>query len=154
MDHEVVPRPYKICHRLLNLSWTTSVYTKEKNIKVTMEFEVPKRHISRLALSIDMVQRVLRWERQKRCFDRKGTEGSMAEKCCYSINLMIFFLFWGGRREDEDKTREWSNFLFSFQNYPFWTFKKKINTFTFGCMVIPLDHIQFTTNNGPKGFIN
>jgi hypothetical protein len=43
----------------------------EKNVIVTTEFEVPKRHILRPTLSIDMVQRVLWWERQKRDSGRK-----------------------------------------------------------------------------------
>ena len=38
----------------------TSVYTKEKNGKVTMEVKVLKRHILRPDEYIDMVQRVLR----------------------------------------------------------------------------------------------
>ena len=59
MDHKVVPRPCKIYDWLLNLSWTTLVYTKGKNVKVTMKIEVFKRPIIMLALSIGMVQRVL-----------------------------------------------------------------------------------------------
>ena len=32
-----------------------------------------------------------------------------------------------------------------FQNCPFWTYNKKIRTFTFWCMVIPIDpHSLFT----------
>jgi len=38
-----------------------------------MEFKVPKRHILRPALSTNMVQRVLRWERQKRCLTTTTT---------------------------------------------------------------------------------
>ena len=33
-------------------------------------------------------------------------------------------------REEKMKTREWSN-LNSLQKYPFWTYIKKFNTFTF-----------------------
>ena len=55
--------------------WTplkiTLVYTEGKNVKVTMEFKVPKRHILRPTLSIDMVQRLLQLERQNMCFGRK-----------------------------------------------------------------------------------
>ena len=47
------------------------VYTKVKNVRVTMEFKVPKRHVLRPTLSTDMVQQVLRWERQKRCSNKK-----------------------------------------------------------------------------------
>ena len=57
---------------------TTSVYTKEnKNVKVTMKFEAPKRNILKPTLSIDTVQRVLRWERQTMCYGRKK-QGPMA----------------------------------------------------------------------------
>ena len=41
MNHEVIPRFCKICDWLLSL--TTFFYTKDKNVKVTMEFEVPKK---------------------------------------------------------------------------------------------------------------
>ena len=43
---------------------TTSVYTKEKNGRVTLEVGVPNIHISRHTKCINMVQRVLRWEKQ------------------------------------------------------------------------------------------
>ena len=65
MDHKVVSRPYKICDWLLNSSRDHFGSHQEKTIRVTMEFEVPKRHILRSALSIDMVWQVLRWERKK-----------------------------------------------------------------------------------------
>jgi hypothetical protein len=55
-----------------------------KNVKVIMEFEIPKRHILRPTLSTNMVQRVLWWERQKRYYGRKR-QGPMAEKCYYDI---------------------------------------------------------------------
>ena len=100
MDHEVVPRPCKICDWLLNPSWATLVYTKEKIVKVTMEFEVPKRHILRPTLSIDMVQRVLRLERQKRCSSTKR-QGPMAEERCYYDSLTKCLL-----GEEQTKTRE------------------------------------------------
>jgi hypothetical protein len=41
-----------------------------------MKFEVPKRHISRLT---DVVQWVLRWEKQKR-YPKEKDRGSMAKK--------------------------------------------------------------------------
>ena len=71
MDHEVVPRPGKICDWLLNSSQDHFSLHQGKNVGVTMEFEVPKRHILRPTLSTDMVQRVLQWERQKRFSSRK-----------------------------------------------------------------------------------
>ena len=53
-------------------------------VRVTMEFQVPNRHIFRPTLSTDMVQQILWWERQKRC---------MIEKCCYNRFLMIFYFY-------------------------------------------------------------
>ena len=98
---------------------TTLGYTKERNIGVTMKDEVPKRHILRSTLSTDMIQRVLGWERQKRCSERKR-QGHMIEKYCY--NKILMNVFFGGR-EDEDKIRpnKWSNLNY-FQNFPFWTY--------------------------------
>ena len=156
MDHESVPKPSKIYDWLLNLSRDHFGLHQGIHISVTMEFEVPNIHILRLTLSIDVVQRVLWWERQKRRFGRKG-KGLWPRKCWYNDFLMIF-LFEKWRQE---KTREWSNMFFlsiyylSFQNYPFWTcIKKKISTFVFGAWSFMLVHIQFTPSEGPKDFIN
>jgi hypothetical protein len=71
MDHEVIPRPCKIYDWLLNLSQDHFGLHQGKNVRVTMEFKVLKRHILRPILSTDMVQQVLRWERQKKCSDKK-----------------------------------------------------------------------------------
>ena len=118
----------------------TSIRTRDhfglhqgKNVTVTMEFEVPKRHISRPTLSTNMVQPDLRW-RGKRGAMVKKRQGHIAENYCYNIFLWMFFL--GKRREDPKK---WSNLNFS-QNCPFWAYiiRKKISTFSFWCMVIPL----------------
>ena len=114
-----------MCDWLLNSSWDHLGLHQGKMVRGTMEFELPKRHISRPTLSSNMVQRVLLRERQKRCSSRKR-QGPMAEKCCYNKILMNFF--W--RREDEDKRRQVNGqtcffFFFSFQNYPFWTYARK-----------------------------
>ena len=50
---------------------TTLVYTKGKMWEWLWSSRSPKGHILRPALSSDMVQRVLWWERQKRCFSIK-----------------------------------------------------------------------------------
>jgi hypothetical protein len=76
----VVPRPCRICDWLLSLSRDHFGSHQGKIIRVTMEFEVPKRHSLRPTLSFDMVRHVLQWERQKRCSGRK-TQGPMLEKC-------------------------------------------------------------------------
>ena len=84
MDHVVVPRLCKICDWLLNSSWDHFCsHQGEKRVKVTMEFVVSKSHIVRPTLPTDMVQRVLRWEKQKRCssFFFKG-QRPMAENYC------------------------------------------------------------------------
>ena len=60
MDQEVVARPCNICDWLLNSSREYFGLHKGKNVRVIMEFEVPKRHTLRPTLSIDMVQWVLR----------------------------------------------------------------------------------------------
>ena len=66
MDHDVVTRFCNICDWLWKLSWDHfSLHQGNKKVIVIMEFEVPKRHISRPTLSVDMVQRVLQWERQE-----------------------------------------------------------------------------------------
>ena len=75
MDHEVVPRLCKPCDWLLNSSYDHFGLHQGKMIKMTMQFEVSKRHLLRPTLSIDMVQQVLRWERQKRCYYRKKRKG-------------------------------------------------------------------------------
>ena len=108
MDHEVVPRPYKISDWLLNSPWDHFGLHQENNVKVTTKFEVPKRHILRPTLSIDMVQWVLRWEWKKRWSGRNG-QGSMVENYCYNKIIMTFL------GEEKMKTREWSTcYLFSF----------------------------------------
>ena len=52
MDHEVVPRPCRICERLLNPSRDHLSSHQGENARETMEFEIPKRHILRLTISI------------------------------------------------------------------------------------------------------
>jgi len=101
MGLEVVPRLYKLCDWMLNSSRDHfGSHQGKKNARVNMESEVFKRHDIRFILSIDMVQWVLRWERQEMCSDRK-IQGPMAEKCSYNTFLMDLF-FW----EDKMMTRE------------------------------------------------
>jgi hypothetical protein len=63
---------------------------RKKNVKLTVKFEVPKNHTLRSKLSTDMLQRVMQWERQKRCFGG-NMQGPMAEKYYYNKCLMKFF---------------------------------------------------------------
>ena len=68
---------------------------------MAMEFEGFIRHILRPTSSTDMVQYVLRWERQKRYSNRK-MQRPAAKKCCN--NKILLNSCWG--REDEDKRRQ------------------------------------------------
>ena len=131
----VVPRPYKICDWMLNSSHDHFTLHQGKNVRVIMEFKVPQRQILRPTLSTNMVQRVLRWERQKRCPGRKR-QWPMTKKCNYSdyyyyIIIILFYLEGG----DKMMTREWSNLIMVFENCPSQAY---INTFIFWCRVIPL----------------
>jgi hypothetical protein len=96
MDNEVVPRPCNICDWLLNSSPDHFGLHQVKNDRVTMEFEVP---ILRSTLFINMLQWVLQWERQKRCFGKINFKksSSMAEKCCYN-KILINIIFLGKTR--------------------------------------------------------
>ena len=85
MDHEVIPRPYKVCDRLLNSSWDHFVLHQRKNVKVMLEFEVLKRHVVRLTLSTVMVQHILWLERQERRSDRIR-QGMSDIYCCNIFN--------------------------------------------------------------------
>ena len=71
MDHKVVPRSCKICDWLLTLCQDHFTSHHGKNVRVTMELEVPRRHLLRPTLPTNTIQRVLQWERQKRCSSRK-----------------------------------------------------------------------------------
>ena len=118
-----------------------------------MEFEVPRRRIARPTLSIDMVQRVYfaMEEATEVCFGRKRPR-PMAKEYCYNNNKPIKILF----GEEKMKTREdkrMVEFEF-FQNFPFWTYSKKINAFTFGAWSFLVVHIRFTPSERPKGFVN
>ena len=89
MNHEVVTRPCKIYDWLLTSFRDHFSLHQGNDVRVTTEFEVLKNHNLRLTLSINMIQRVLRWERQKRCSSRKKARGGgMTKKCCYHEFLM------------------------------------------------------------------
>jgi hypothetical protein len=67
MDHEVVPMPCKKCDWLLNSSQDHFGSHQGKNVRVTKEFEVLKRRILRLTLSIDMNKPPLPPKRRSYC---------------------------------------------------------------------------------------
>jgi hypothetical protein len=147
MDHEVVPRPCMICDWLLNSSQDHFGLHQGKNVRVTMESKVLNRHILRPTLSTDMIQRVLRWEKQKRCSRRKR-QGPMVRKSCYNKILLNFFR----GREDEDKRKQRMVKLEFFSKLLFLEiFKKKSTHSQFGAGSFL--HIQFTPTEGPEDFV-
>ena len=105
MDNEVIPRPCKICDWLLNSIHGHFGLQQGHNIRMTMEFKVPKRHILRPTLSIDIVQHVLRWERQKRCYGRR-------KQVPLAKNIVSIDNIFG---EEKMKTKEWSKFYSFYQ---------------------------------------
>jgi hypothetical protein len=134
MDYEVVRRLCIICDWMLNSSWNHFGSHQGKNVRVTIEFEVSKRHILGLKWSIDMVQRVFRWERpKKKCYARKRQEPTV-EKYCYN-NILMNFL----GRERKQRRQEKG------QTCPFWAYiwKKSIHSL-FGAWSFLLVHIWFT----------
>ena len=146
MDHEVVPRPCKICDWLLNSFWDHFGLHQGNFIKVTMEFKVSKRHILKPTLFIDMVQHVLRWERQNRYSGRKKQGPS---NCCFSKVLMSFF------GEEKMKTREDNKRVkldFFFKTPFFGHIFKKSSHPLFGAWSFLLVQIRFTPNKGSKDF--
>ncbi len=152
MDHEVIPRPCKICDLVVELVPGSLRFTPRKQFHSDHGVRVPKRHILRPTLSTDMVQRVLMGERQK---------GALVETCkdpWHKMNVNIrfeWFFSWEEKRTQWNR-KEWSSSIFFFfQICPFWTYIKKFNTFTFWCVVIPLSpHSIYTYWGGPKGFVN
>ena len=148
MDREVVvPRPYKFFDWMLNSSLDLFGLHQEKKIRVTMKFEVFKRHIVMPTLPTNMVHWVLWWERQKRCSGRKKNKSPWQQIIDKLFNESfvewIFRLLFPNERFIENwrrrqmKTKEWSTLNFSKISF-FWTYITKINTFTFWCMVIPI----------------
>ena len=80
-------------------------FTPRRNVRVVMEFEVPKRHdSSRPSLSIYMVQRVLVWERRKWCSSRKKARAhGKAMLLWYSCNAIVS---WGEEKMKPKRRQE------------------------------------------------
>ena len=82
----------------------------------------------------------------------RGKKCAMVEKYCYNDLLMIF---WGRGRRRHEKTKEWSNLIFFFQNFPTWTYITKMqHIHFFYARSFLLVHIQFAPSEGPKRFVN
>ena len=142
-----------LAHNLLSdWFWVPLLYIKEKNGRMTMEFEVPERPNSKPTLFIIIVRSGLQWERQKR-FSRYKSQGIMA------VQWHLTSYFWlakcyCSKDEWEEEEGEKINHENNFPNCPFLASFKKINTSTFWCMVTLLILVQFTPSEGPKSFTN
>jgi hypothetical protein len=91
MDHEVVPRSSKRCDWTLKSSRDNLGLHQGKNGRVTTEVEVHKFvFFKKPTLSTAMVQRVFRWDKQKR-WSRKNSKGPCQKNAVLMIFLMIFF---------------------------------------------------------------
>ena len=90
MNYEVRLGRCQRVNWLLNSSWEHFSLHYKKDGKGTMKVEVPKIQLSRHNKCSDMVQRVLRWKRQKRRYGRKR-QGPMQEICHYNYFLMNLF---------------------------------------------------------------
>jgi hypothetical protein len=88
MDHEVVPRPSKRCDWTLKLSRDDVGLHQGKNGRVTTEIEVHK-FFFKPTLSTAMVQRVFRWDKQKR-WSRKISKGPCHKNAILRIFLDFF----------------------------------------------------------------
>ena len=108
--------PVTKCDWLFNSSPDHFGLHQGKIVKVIMEFRVPKGHIWRPTLFTDMVQRILLWERQKRCSSRKR-QGPMVKKCRHDkIRMKVFTgkRRWNKGRQDK---RTVKHFFFFLNNY-------------------------------------
>ena len=153
-DCEVVPRPCKICDWVLDSFRDHFGLHQGDSVRVvTMEFDVSERHVARRASSTDMVQWVLRWERQKRCSSRKRQE-PMTGKCCYDRICDEFF--YGGEKEiktrGDQRMAKLLNF-FSRLSFLDICWNKRAQSL-FGAWPFLLVHIRFTPSERPKDFVN
>ena len=158
MNHEVVPRP---CKRVIGC-WTHPCnYFGHKplrlhqgtNVRVTMEFKLPKRHYSRHTLSTDMVHPIFWRETQNGCSSRKRQRPE-AQKNCY--NNFIMTIFQGGegkRRRSQQQTIEWWNFIF-LKITLFGHILSKSTHSRFAAWSFLLIHMKFTPNEKPQKLHN
>ena len=145
MDHEVVPRPCKISDWLFNSSRDHLCLHQGEKPELPWSLRSPKDMFLRPTLSINMVQWVLRWERQKRRSSRKKVG-----KLCYNWIWNEHFL--GKRKWRQHKTREWPNLIFFFLFFPkmpFVEFKKAAH-WLYSAWSFLLVHIWFTPSEGPR----
>ena len=156
MDHEVVPRPCKICDWLLDFSWDhfgLHQGRKKKKLEQPWSMRSSKYIFEGPRYLLTWSNKFCGVKRQKRRSTRKR-QRHIAEKCCG--NIFFDEIFSGKRRRRQEKTKEWSNLMifFPFQNCPFWTYISKIPTYSlFGAWSLLLAHIRFPLSEEPKSFV-
>jgi hypothetical protein len=92
--------------------------TKE-NVNVTMKFEVLKRHVLRPALSTDMIQRDLRWERHKMCSSKKKKKKKKSKGLWQRNGVIIFYnilLFSHGKEKMKRREENGQNYIVFFNS--------------------------------------
>jgi hypothetical protein len=115
---------------------TTLVYTKgNKMSKWPWSSRSPQDIFEGLHYPLTWSNKVLRWERQKKCFGRKR-QGRIAHKHLHNKSSMNF-LFMGKGRWRQENDRTWI-FSSSSKTTLFGHIFKTINTFNFWCTVILL----------------
>jgi len=116
-----------------------------------MELEVCERPIFRPTLSTIMIQRVLRWERQKR-FSRCKCQGTIAEKCCFMIVFsfpQMFPYLRGKKGQNSGEGQTWKKTLkISLVGH----ILKKSTHPLLDAWPLLLIHVQFTPTQGSKAF--
>ena len=115
-----------------------------------MKFEAPKWNIITPALSTNMLQHVLQWERQKRCSSRKN-------KGPWHKNIVMTNFLWASFwvKGYEDKRRQ--NIVhtwFLLKTALFGHILKKSSHSLLHAWSLLLIHIWLTPSEGPKSFVN
>ena len=132
MDHQVVPRPCKVCDWLLNSPRDHfGLHRGKKMSEGSWSSRSPKDIFWGLHYPLTWSNGFCYVRGKRGPLVEKGTE-PMVKKPCYR--------FFGGK-EDEDKSREMNGrtwIFFSSQNCFFLIYFQQFTTFTYWCMVIPL----------------
>ena len=136
VDHEVVPCSSKICDWLLNsFQDHFSLHREKKNVRLNMELEVPKRFSFNLHCPLSCTNGFCNG-RGKRGFLATNVTRPMLRNAVFAIKKKLKFAkrFFIVTSKEGEKVKHEGNS----ENFPFWTYIKKINTSTFWCMVTSL----------------